>query len=321
MKAIVYEKYGLPEVLQLTEVEKPTPKKNEVLIKVHAASVNSWDWDLLRGKPIAFRFWGLFKPKYTIPGADVAGIIEDIGEDVTNFNIGDEVFGDLCESGWGSFAQYVCANENSLSIKSTKMTFEQAAALPQGGVMAYQSLFEKINVKGGDKVLMNGAAGAVGSVFIQIAKTLHAEVTAVDEASKFDFLRSLGADYVIDYKKEDFVESDKKYDLIIDVVTNRSVWKYKRILSDSGVYLTIGGKVGPIFQAMFLGPILSMFSSKRLGILAQKPNKYLNELTKLFEEGKLIPVIDKTYDLNEVPKALQYIGDGKVKGKLIIKII
>ncbi|MFC2125011.1 NAD(P)-dependent alcohol dehydrogenase [Bacteroidota bacterium] len=319
MKAIVYTEYGSPDVLQFKEVEKPVPKDDEVLVKVHAASLNNWDWDLVRGKPYLFRLIsGLLKPKYNIIGADIAGRVEAIGGNITGFQVGDEVFGDLCESGWGGFAEYTCARENALALKPASMTFEQAAAIPQGGVMALQGIRDDGKVQSGHKVLINGAGGATGTFAIQMGKHYGAEVSAVDHASKFDLMRSIGADHVIDYTQEDFTQNGKQYDLIIDVVANRSIFDYRRALSPEGKFFMVGGTISSIFQVMILGPMISKKRGKKLGVLMHKPNKDLSYIIALFEAGKVIPVIDKCYPLSEVPEAIQRLGEGKSMGKIII---
>ncbi len=321
MKAIVYERYGSPDVLQLKEVAKPTPKDNEVLIKVHAASINSWDWELLRGKPFVNRLlFGLLKPKIKILGADIAGRVEAVGRNVKQFQPGDEVFGDLCECGWGGFAEYVCARENALALKSASMTFEEVAAVPQAAAMALQGLRDKGQIQPGQKVLINGAGGGVGTFAVQIAKSFEAEVTGVDSTRKLDMLRSIGADQVIDYTQEDFTKSGQRYDLILDVAAYHSIFDYKRALSPKGIYVMVGGSSARIFQTIFLGPLISMTGSKKLGILAHKPNKGLDFMKELFEAGKVVPVIDRRYPLSEVPEALRHFGEGHAKGKLIINL-
>jgi NADPH:quinone reductase-like Zn-dependent oxidoreductase len=320
MKAIVYQKYGPPDVLELREVEKPVAGGNEVLVKVHAASINSWDWDLLRGKPFVFRLWGLLKPKYQIPGADIAGLVEAVGKDVKQFQPGDEVFGDLCGCGWGGFAEYVCAQENALALKPASMTFEQAAAIPQAAVMALQGIRDKGEVQPGQKVLINGAGGGVGTFAVQIARYFGAEVTGVDSTAKLDMMRSIGADHVIDYTQEDFTQNGQRYDLIIDVVANRSIFDYKRVLSPRGIFIMVGGTVAAIFQAMFLGPLISKTGSKKLGILVHKPNKDLAFLKELFEDDKVKPVIDRCYPLSEVAEAFRYFGKGHTRGKVVITV-
>ncbi|MDN5202707.1 NAD(P)-dependent alcohol dehydrogenase [Fulvivirgaceae bacterium BMA10] len=318
MKAVVYHKYGSPEVLKLEEIPKPSPEDNEVLIKVHAASVNSWDWDLLRGRPYIVRLWGLFKPKYTTPGADVAGRVEAVGKNVKRFQPGDEVFGDLCQCGWGGFAEYVCVHENALAIKPASMTFEEAAAIPQAGVMALQSIQDKGQVQSGQKVLINGAGGGVGTFAIQMAKSLGAEVTGVDSAEKHAMMQSIGADHVIDYRREDFAKNGQQYDLIIDVVANRSVFDYKRALKPHGIFVMIGGAGNSIVQTMFLGPIISKFGKKEIGILAHEPNKHLDAIKALFEAEKVRSIIDRCYPIGEISEAMRYFGEGHVQGKVII---
>jgi NADPH:quinone reductase-like Zn-dependent oxidoreductase len=321
MKAIVYHKYGSPNVLKLEEVEKPIPKDNEVLIKVHAASVNSWDWDMLRGTPIFVRLWGLLKPKYKIPGADIAGRVETVGRNVTQFQPGDEVFGDLCECGWGGFAEYVCAGENALTRKPAGMTFEEAAAIPQAAAMALQGLHDRGRIQSGQKVLINGAGGGVGTFAVQIAKSLGAEVTGIDSTKKLDMLRSIGSDHVIDYTQEDFTKIGRRYDLILDVSAHRSIFDYKRVLNPRGIYVMIGGTTARIFQTMFLGPWISMTGNKKMGILGVKPNRDLAVMVELFETGKVVPVIDRRYSLSDVPEALMYLGEGHAQGKIIINTL
>ena len=324
MKAVVYTKYGSPAVLQLQEIEKPIPKENEVLVKVYAASVNSSDWDLLKGKPFLVRIiGGLFKPRHKILGADIAGTVEAIGNDVKDFKPGDEVFGDIAGSGFGGFAEYVAVPEKLLAQKSQVMSFEQAASLPQAGLLALQGLRYKGTIKQGDEVLINGAGGGVGTIGLQYAKLLGAVGTCVDKAEKFDMLRSLGADYLIDYTKEDYTRNDKQYDRILDVIAHRSVSDYKRALKPHGIFAMIGGSMGGLLlQLMFIWPILSRFSNKKLGIMGYRPTrKDLEYLIQLFEEGKLIPVIDRTYPLQEVPAAFQYFSEGNIKGKIIINVV
>ena len=321
MKAVVYTKYGLPNVLQLQEVEKPIPKDHEVLVKIHAVSVNSWDWDLLTGKPFLYRLLsGLSKPKFNILGSDIAGRVEAVGQKVRHFKPGDDVFGDICNS-WGGFAEYVCAPENLLMLKPQSMSFEQAAAIPQASVLAWQALQDIRPVKRGDKVLINGAGGGVGTFAIQMAKALGAEVIAVDSAEKLTLLQSLGADHVIDYKLIDFTNSNNKYHLIIDVVAHHSIFQYKKALLPNGILVVVGGKISSIFQAGVFGSLLSVGGSKKMGILMHKPNKNLEMISQLFESGKVVPVIDKCYKLNEVPEALLRIGKGRVQGKIVISVV
>jgi NADPH:quinone reductase-like Zn-dependent oxidoreductase len=320
MKAIVYQKYGSPDVLELKEVEKPTPRDNEVLIKVHAASVNDWDWGLLQGVPFINRLEnGLLKPKkHKILGSDIAGQVEAVGRNVKQIKPGDEVFGDLCQCGWGGFAEYVCAPENALGLKPPSMTFNEAAAIPQAAMLAVQGLRDKGQMQPGQKLLINGAGGGVGTFAVQIAKLQGVEVTGVDSPGKLDMLRSMGFDHVIDYTKEDFTKNGKCYDLILDTKTNRSIFDYTRSLSPNGIYVTVGGSMTRLFQALLLGPWISMISKKKIRIVVLKPNKDLAYMNELFEAGKVKPVIDGPYKLNEVPEAIRYFGEGNHKGKVII---
>jgi NADPH:quinone reductase-like Zn-dependent oxidoreductase len=321
MKAIVFTKYGPPDVLQLKEVEKPTPKDEEVLVKVHAASVNSWDWELLRGTPFANRLmFGLLKPtKIKILGCDIAGQVEGVGRNVKQFQPGDEVFGDLSGCGWGGFAEYVCASEDVLALKHASMTFEEAAAVPQAAVLALQGLRDKGQIQPGQKVLINGAGGGVGTFAVQIAKSFGAGVTGVDSTGKLDMVRSIGADQVIDYTEEDFTKNGQVYDLILDVAAYRSIFDYKRALSPKGNCVLVGGSTARIFQALFLGSWI--LGSKKVGLLIYKPNKKdLILINELFEAGKVVPIIDRRYPLSEVPEALRYLGEGHAQGKLVITL-
>jgi len=319
MKAIVCQKYGAPDVLQLKEVEKPVPKDNEVLIKVHAASVNDWDWGLLRGKPFMNRLiFGLLKPKDKILGGDIAGRVEAVGRNVKQFQPGDEVFGDLSSCGFGAFAEHVCARENALVLKSASMTFEEAAAYPQAGILALQGLRDKIQK--GQKVLINGAGGGAGTFAVQLAKSFGAEVTGVDSTRKLDIMRSIGADHVIDYTKEDFTKNGQCYDLILDFAAYHSIFDYKRALNPKGIYVMVGGSMARMFQVMFLGPWISMIWRKKMGILLHKPNKDLVFMKELFEAGKVKPVIDRRYPLGEVAEALRYFGEGQARGKVVITL-
>ncbi|NQX58234.1 NAD(P)-dependent alcohol dehydrogenase [Paenibacillus qinlingensis] len=321
MKAIIYTKYGSPNELIYTEVEKPQPKDHEVLINVHVASINSWDWDLLRGTPFLVRIGGITKPKYTILGADIAGRVEAVGKAVKQFAPGDEVFGDISGCSWGGFAEYVCASETAVSLKPATISFEDAAAIPQAAVLALQGLRGRGLIRKGKKVLINGAGGGVGTFAIQLSKLFGAEVTAVDRAVKLPKLEALGADYVMDYKKEDFTTSGNKYDLILDVVGNRSIFDCKRALSLDGQYVMVGGTLSRIFQVMLLGPLISLLSKKKMGLLMHKPNATdQNELMSFWEIGKLTPVIDRHYPLGEVADALTYFGEGQHIGKVMIHI-
>ncbi len=321
MKAIVYKKYGTPDVLELKEIDKPTPKDDEVLIKVHAVSVNDWDWQLLLGTPFINRLInGLLKPKKRILGSDIAGRIEAVGKNVKQFKPGDEVYGDL--SGyWGGFAEYVCAREHLLALKSASMTFEEAAAIPQAGMLALQGLRDIGHVQPGQKLLINGAGGGVGTFGVQLAKLYGVDdLTGVDSSGKLDMLRSMGFKQVIDYKKEDFTKNGQHYDLILDVKTNRSIFDYLRALNPNGVYATVGGSIIRLLQALILGPLISKISKKNIRIVPLKQNKDLAYMNELFEAGKVKPVIDGPYKLSEVPEAIRYFGEGNHKGKIVITI-
>ncbi|MCP4601170.1 MAG: NAD(P)-dependent alcohol dehydrogenase [Proteobacteria bacterium] len=319
MKAIVYQKYGSPDVLELKEVEKPTPKDNDVLIKVHAASLNASDWEFLRGSPLYTRIWGLLKPKYKILGSDIAGRVEAVGRNVTRFQKGDAVFGDIFEC-WGGFAEYVCAPESSLILKPDSITFDEAAAIPQAANVAVQGLRYKGQIQPGQKVLINGAGGGSGSFAVQIAKLFGAEVTGVDNTGKLDMMRSIGAGQIIDYTQEDFTQNEQRYDLILDLVASHSIFDYKRALTPRGVYVIVGGSLAYIFQTLFLGSLISMTGTKKFGILAVKPNKDLAFIIELIESGKVVPIIDKRYSLSEVPEALRYLGEGHARGKVVITL-
>ena len=321
MKAIVFTKYGPPDVLQLKEVEKPTPKDDEVLVKVHAASVNSYDWELLRGTFFSRLFFGLLKPKIKILGVDIAGRVEAVGRNVKQFQPSDEVFGDISACGWGGFAEYVCASENALALKSASMTFEQVAAVPQAAVLALQGLRDKGQIQPGQKVLINGGGGGVGTFAVQIAKSFGADVTGVDSTKKLDMMRSIGADLVIDYTQEDFTKNGQRYDLILNVAAYGSIFDYRRALSPKGIYVMTGGSVARIFQTGLLGPWISMTGSKEMGSLMHKPNnRDLVFMNELLEAGKKTPVIDRRYPLSEVAEALRYFGEGHAQGKVVITV-
>jgi NADPH:quinone reductase-like Zn-dependent oxidoreductase len=323
MKAIIYRKYGSPAEFQLKEVEKPIPKKDEVLVKIVASSVNSWDWDMLRGSPFLVRvIGGLFKPRHKILGADVAGKVEATGSNVKDFKPGDEVFGDIAGNGFGGFAEYIAVPEKLLAKKSIAMSFEQAASLPQAGFLALQGLNYKGTLKKGDQVLINGAGGGVGTIALQYAKLQGAIVTCVDKTEKFELLRSLGADYFIDYTTEDYTKTGKQYDRILDVIAHRSIGDYKRALKPGGTFAMVGGSMGGLLaQLVFLAPFISKFTNKNIGLMGYKPNrKDLNYFNQLFEEGKLKPIIDRSYPLKDVPMAFQYFSEGNVKGKIVISL-
>jgi len=317
MKALVYTKYGSPEVLQIKEVEKPFPKDDEVLVKVHAVSINDWDFGLLQGDFINRILNGLRKPKRTILGSDIAGRIEAIGKNISKFKIGDEVYGDL-SGRWGGFAEYACAQEKALALKPARMSFEEAAAIPQAAMLAVQGLIDKGKIHAGQKLLINGAGGGVGTFGVQIAKLYGIEVTGVDSTGKLDMLRSLGFDHVIDYTREDFTKNGQQYDLILDAKTNRSMFDYARALSPHGVYVTVGGSTGRLFQSLLVGPWISMVNKKHIRLVALKTNKDLIYMNQLFEAGKVKPVIDGPYKLENFHEAFRIFDKAEHKGKVVI---
>ena len=319
MKAIVYHKYGSPNVLKLEEIEKPTPQDNEVLVKVHAASVNAADWHIMRGKPFLVRLmgFGLLKPKNKILGSDIAGRVEAVGRNVKQFQPGDEVFGNIR----GGFAEYVCAREDALVLKPATISFEEAAAVPIAAVTALQGLRDKGQIQPGQKVLINGASGGVGMFAVQIAKSFGAEVTGVCSTRNVDMVRSIGADQVIDYTQEDFTQNGQGYDLILAANGYHWISDYKRALSPKGTYVMTGGSMAQLFQAMLLGPWISMTGSKKMGNLMAKLNqKDLVFMKDLLEAGKVVPVIERRYPLSQVAEALRYLEEGHAKGKVVITV-
>jgi NADPH:quinone reductase-like Zn-dependent oxidoreductase len=320
LKASVYHEYGSPDVLKLEEVQKPTPADNQLLIKVYAASINRSDWEGLIGKPLYARIGGLFKPGNRILGSDIAGTVEAVGKDIKKFKPGDEVFGLMMNYG-GGFAEYACKSEKALALKPAGMTFEEAAAIPQAAFIAVQGIREKGGVQPGQKVLINGAGGGTGTFAIQLAKLAGAEVTGVDNAEKLELIRSLGADHVIDYTKEDFTRNGKQYDLILDVIANRSIFAYKRALKPNGRYFMAGGSVATMFQSLLLGPLLRRITGRSVKLLmVETDSKDLVYITELIESGKVKLVIDKRYLLSETAEALRYLGEGHAKGKVVITV-
>ena len=318
MKAVVMDSYGTPDVLELRDVATPTPKADHVLVRVRAASVNDWDWGLLRGAPVNRMLSGLFKPRVHILGGDIAGRVEAVGGEVTAFQPGDEVYGDLCMSGFGAFAEYACVPAASLARKPAGMTFEQAAAIPQAGMLAVQGLIDVGRIRSGMTLLLNGAGGGVGTFALQIAKLYGVEVTVVDKPGKLDMLSAMGADHVVDYLEEDFTKSGRCYDLILDVKTNRSPFAYLRALNPNGTYVTVGGSIPRLLQALVMGPFTSRLYHKHLRLVGLRPNKDLNYINELFEAGKLQPVIDGPYKLTDLREAFRLFGTGDHRGKIIV---
>ena len=325
MKAIVYCDYGLPN-LKLQEIEKPTPADDQLLVRVRAASVNPYDWHFVEGTPKIMRLMGvgLRKPKDTRLGVDFAGTVEAVGKNVTQFKPGDDVFGGR----GGAFAEYVCPRAyRAVAIKPANITFEQAASVNIAGITALQALRDKGKVQAWQKVLINGASGGVGTFAVQIAKSLGADVTGVCSTKNVDLVRSLGADHVIDYTKEDFAKGEQRYDVILDNVPNHSLSECRRILNPNGKYVMIGG--GGPNDSRWIGPfgrvintmILSPFVSQKMGMMMADPSqKDLAVLADMMQSGKVKPVIDRTYKLSEVPEAIRYLEQGHARGKVVITV-
>jgi NADPH:quinone reductase-like Zn-dependent oxidoreductase len=321
MKAIVCEKYGPPDVLQLREIPKPVPKDNEALVRIRAASLNAADLESLRGDFVP-RMVAPLKPKHRIPGTDFAGQIEAIGSRVMQFQPGDEIWGDLSfPLDGGALAEYVCIPEKALRLKPASMTFEEAAAIPTAAVVALQKLRIQGPIRPGQTVLINGAGGGVGTFAIQIAKYFGAEVTGVDRTEKMDTLRAIGVDHVIDYTQEDFTRNGQHYDLILDIVVCRSFLAYQRALSPQGMCVMVGGSLSRVLFNKVLGTIFPI-QGKTMSLGEWDPNRKedLAFLQELVEAGKLKPVIDRSYSLNEVPEAFRYLEAGHVRGKVVISV-
>src|ERR687893_2759963 len=324
MKSMVNMKYGAPDVLKVTEVERPTPKDDEVVLKVHAASVNPADWHILRGAPYLARMqFGLRKPKDRVLGCDVAGHIEALGKNVTMLKPGEEVFGSPFMHGLGAFAEWVCISEDLLAPKPANLSFEQAAAVPVAASTALQGLRDHGRIEPGYKVLIIGASGGVGTFAVQIAKSFDAEVTGVCSTRNVDMVRSLGADHVIDYTREDFTQSGQKYDLIFQLAGTRSPSECRRALTSRGTLVLSSGEsegrwIGPVAR-IIKALVLSPFVSQKMASFTVKPNKEdLRFLTELIESGKLTPVIDRTYSLSETPEAIRYLEEGHARAKVVI---
>jgi len=324
MKAIVCTKYGSPDVLQLQEVATPSPKDDEVLIKIHAASINSRDWRMMRANPFFIRLvpGGFLQPKNKILGGDVAGRIEAVGRYVKQFKPGDEVFGYLpSATGRGTFAEYVCANENAITLKPVNLTFEQAAAVPVAALTALQGLRDKGNIQPGQQVVINGASGGVGTFAVQIAKTFGAEVTAVCSTRNLDMARSLGADHVIDYTREDFTRNGQRYDLILVVNGYHPISDYLRALSPDGIYVVAGGSMLQLFQAASQGRRNSKSGSQKTSVASLvQSQKDLVFMKELLESGKVVPVIDGCYPLSKTAEAFWYFEKVHPRGKVVIKV-
>lgn len=324
MKAITYKKYGNADVLQLTDVAKPKPTANQVLIQLKATSLNASDVELLTAKPAYIRFTGLFKPSKPIIGSDIAGIVEAVGANVTQFEIGDAVFGDVFGK-FGGLAEYICADQNVLIKKPDFLSFEQAAAIPQAALVALQGLRkgqvddDEKNI--GKKVLINGAGGGAGSFAIQLAKSFDAVVTAVDSTDKQDFMRKLGADFAIDYNLQNFATNGKKYDLILDLIGSRKAKQVKRALAPNGQYVMVGGNIPTMLSILFGGFFLGIFGQHKIGMLMHHRNQAdLEYMLERFKVGEALPIIEQSFSLEQAPAAFKKLINGKARGKLVITI-
>jgi NADPH:quinone reductase-like Zn-dependent oxidoreductase len=318
MKAVAFTRYGPPDVLRVADVATPAPGDGEVLVKLHAVSLNASDWELLRGKPLYARIGGLFRPRRHILGSDVAGRVEATGPGATRFQPGDDVYADTL-SHMGGFAEYVCLPEAVLARMPDGMTYQEAAALPQAGAIALQGIRDKGQVQPGQTVLINGAGGGAGMYAVQLAKLHGAEVTAVDNAEKQEFMRSLGADHVIDYTREDFTRTGQTYDLILDVAAHRSAFAYRRALKPGGRYLYVGGSVGTLLQVLLIGPLLGWAAGKKIRLLVVRLGvQHVAPLVELCQAGRIATFIDRTFRLREAPEALRYLGEGHAKGKVVV---
>jgi NADPH:quinone reductase-like Zn-dependent oxidoreductase len=318
MKAAVSTRYGPPDVVQITDVEKPDPKVNEVLIRVRAASVNPLDLFSMRGAPLIRLIPGLRTPKQQVLGCDIAGQVEAVGRHVKQFHPGDEVFG-LKGFAGGGFAEYVCVPEDRLARKPANTPFEAAAAVPVAAITALQGLRDKGRIQRGQKILVDGASGGVGTFAVQIAKSFGAEVTAVCSTRNVDTARSIGADHVIDYTRKDFTKSGEHYDLILGVNAHHSIFAYRNALSQDGLYVLVGGATVQIIQTLLLMPLLSLIGTKKTCFFIANVNqKDLVFLKDLLETGSVVPVIDRRYPLSDVAEALRYLDEGHAQGKVVI---
>jgi NADPH:quinone reductase-like Zn-dependent oxidoreductase len=322
MKALIRDRYGSPDVLELRDdVERPVPRETEVLIRVHAASINDWDWGLLQGPTLPFTFG---PPRQRILGSDIAGRVAAVGSGVQRLRVGDEVYGDLSaygSRGWGGFAEYVCAPERALAPKPPRMTFEQAAALPQAGQLAVQGLCANGSLRAGQRLLINGAGGGVGTIAVQLAKLHDVQVTGVDSAAKLEMMRSLGFDHVIDYTQEDFTRNGRRYDLILDTKTTRTAFDYARSLNPHGTYATVGGpEIARLLRVAVAGWWIGMTTGKAVRLIGLRQNRDLRYLSERFEAGQLQPVIDGPYRLSEARDAFRHFGAGHHKGKVVFTI-
>ncbi len=317
MKAITCRKYGDPSKLQLEDLPTPSPKEGEVLIKVHASAINDFDWSLVRGKPIIYRLiFGLFRPKHIIPGIELAGTVEALGPNTSKFEVGDKVYGDISAIGWGTFASYCSVPETTMTKMTDKMSFQQAAAIPHASMLAYQGLVEVGRIKNGQNILINGAGGGMGTFGLQIAKTFNCEVTGVDTGEKLSKMKEIGFDHVLDYRETDFTKQNVQYDLILDAKSTRSPQNISKALKPEGIYSTVGGNLSKLIQTYWAQKKVQ----SKFNVVALKQNKQLQEINELFDEGKIAPVIDGPYSMEDIPELINYFGAGKHSGKVVIDV-
>jgi len=321
VKAMSWQAYNAIDQIQIIKVDMPTPKANEVLIRTHASSINSWDWEIIQGTPWVNRVERALTSHYDILGADVAGTVAAVGRAVSRFKEGGEVYGDLSGGHWGGFAEYVTADQNALLPKPVNLTFAQAAAVPQAGLLALQGLRDKGRIRTGERVLINGASGGVGTFAIQLARLWHAEITAVCSGRKMELVRELGAAHVIDYTQQDFTQNGSQYDLILDVQGHHSIADYQRALSSNGRYVMVGGESALVNRVVWQGWLAAVNGGQAMGLLLHKANRGLVDLSKLLEQGKIVPIVDRCYPLEKLADAMRYYAEGHVRGKLVISMV
>ena len=318
MNAMRWGNYNALDQITIVDIDTPTPKPNEVLLRTYASSINSWDLEVIKAVYWINRLEHKFTTKYKILGADVAGVVEAVGTNVTKHKVGDQLYGDLSGCHWGGFAEYVTADQNILFPKPKNLTFEQAAAVPQAGLLAYQGLRDKGQLQKGESVVINGASGGTGTFAVQLAKLWGAKVTAVCSGSKLELVKSLGADKVIDYKQRDFTQEGQQYDLILDVQGHHCIDDYKRTLNENGRYVMVGGEESLIYRVLWQSIKTRLFGGRQMGLLLHKANQGIEELTQLLEQEQVRPIIDKSYSLDEIQTAMHYYADGKARGKVVI---
>lgn len=322
MKAVVLKEYGNPtEVLSITQVEKPLPKDNEVLVKIHCTTINDYEWSMVTGKPLIYRLiYGLVRPKHRIPGMELSGIVEAVGDKVMDLSVGDAVFGDISEFGFGAYAEYICIDKKALLKKPSFLSFEDASAAPHAFGLAIQALRDIGGLKKGQQILINGGGGGVGTLGLQLAKAYDCEVTGVDSGDKLDMMKQLGFDHVIDYRKNNFTQNGNKYDIILDCKTSRSASSYLKVLKPEGKYVSIGGTISKLLGVFLWGKAMSLFTSKKLVVLGLKANKGLDVFLDLYKNKKIRTHIDGPHQMEDIPELIEYFGKGEHKGKVVIKV-